>query len=190
MQRPGTDETTSPPRDVADSAAGARVAAASDLFPYGDSHVFVAHRNGQMIGHHALRFHEEGGLLQVATSIDLAVRLLGLAVYRFTYRCHETWSGDAFQTLTSDTEDNGKKYAIRASREADGIAVERKGDEPVFKASSAAEPVPKDAAGRDILPANTLPSTNWNIAQVRQSCLLHTEYGTIYKIAVSKGRAR
>jgi len=169
------------------TVAGARLAEAADGFPYGDSHVFVAHRNGQQIGHHALRFRSEGGQRHVSTSIDLAVRLLGMAVYKFSYRCYETWSADAFQALTSETDDDGKKYQVRANRAGDSLLVEHAGAEPTFKASSGGEPAPKDASGRDILPARTLPSTHWNIAQVRQSRLLHTEYGTIYKVDVSKG---
>jgi hypothetical protein len=170
------------------TAAGATTEAwAADAFPYGDSHVFTAHRNGQMIGHHALRFRNESGQRHVATSTDLAVRLLGMNVYKFAYRCYETWSGDVFLGLTSETNDDSKKYLVRANHAGDRLVVEREGAEPVFKASSGNTPAPKDASGRDILPAHTLPSTHWNILQVQQNELLHTEYGMLYKVAVTKG---
>lgn len=170
------------------TTAGTRLAAAADQsFAYGESHVFTAFRNGLQIGHHALRFHEEGGQRHVSTSIDLAVHLLGMSVYRFTYRCHEIWSGDTFQALTADTDNDGKRYTVRANRTAEGIAVAHEGARPVVKASGAMEPVARDASGRDILPDATLPTTHWNILQVRANTLLHTEYGTLYKVAVARG---
>jgi len=169
------------------TVAGSRLAVAADAFPYGDSHVFAGHRNGQMIGHHALRFHEEGGQRQVATSIDFAVRLLGMAVYKFTLRSHETWTGDSFQAIAADTDDNGKKSTVKARRTANGIAVERESSEPLVKTSGGDEALQHPASPRETMPAQTLPSTHWNIAQVRASGLLHTQHGTLYKVAVSKG---
>jgi hypothetical protein len=44
----------------------------------GESLVFSAFRNGRAIGTHALTFKREGGQLVVSTSIDFAVKLLGI----------------------------------------------------------------------------------------------------------------
>jgi len=168
------------------TAAGTAAPRVAEAFPYGDSHVFAGRRNGEMIGHHALRFREDGGRRHVATSIDFNVHLLGMAVYKFSHRCHETWTGELFQTLTSETEDNGKRYTVKASRTGAGVAVERTGEPPFIKTAGGDEAL---AGPRALLPADTLPSTHWNIAQVRQAALLHTEYGKLYRISVgSRGR--
>ena len=64
---------------------------ASGSLPYAPSHTFVAYRNGQKIGTHALAFAEAGGQRTVTTSIDFAVRALGFVVYRYRHICTETW---------------------------------------------------------------------------------------------------
>jgi hypothetical protein len=169
------------------TSAVAPSAWAADAFPYGDSHVFAAWRNGQLIGHHALRFSEEGGQRHVSTSIDLGVRLLGLPFYKFNHRCHEVWELDACQQLTADTDDNGAKYSVRVRRTPQGLDVEHEGSGALVKTSIGDEVAALHPSGHEVLPPDTLPTTHWNIAQVRQHTLLHTEYGTLYRIAVTTG---
>jgi len=167
------------------TTAGARFARAADGFPYGDSLVFKAYRNGSEIGHHSLRFSEQGGLRHVSTSIDLAVRMLGLTFYKFTYRCQESWSGDLLQSLDAETEDDGKKYVVRASRAGDSLSVEHSGPDTVAKASTGDQQGSQQGGVvRETIPGTTLPSTHWNIAQVRQSGVLNTEYGKIMNFQV------
>ena len=92
------------------TATGSAAASAADGAPYGDSLVFSAVRNGQPIGTHALAFKREGGQLIVSTSIDLAVKLLGVTAYRYSHRSREIWTGDDLQSITTLTEDDGKQY--------------------------------------------------------------------------------
>jgi hypothetical protein len=59
-------------------ATGSAAASAAGGAAYGESLVFSAFRNGRAIGTHALTFKWEGGQLVVSTSIDFAVKLLGI----------------------------------------------------------------------------------------------------------------
>ena len=106
-------------------AAGSATVSAAEGVPYGESVVFSAFRNGQPIGTHALAFQQQGGQLIVSTSIDFAVRVLGITAYRYSHRSREIWSGDDLQSLTTLTEDDGKHYAVRARQEGTGLVVER-----------------------------------------------------------------
>ena len=92
------------------TAGSARAAVA---LPYGDSHVFAAYRNGEKIGTHALSFADEAGKLTVTTDIHLAVRVLGIVVYRYRHRCSEAWSGSDLLSLAARTDDNGSVYNVQ-----------------------------------------------------------------------------
>jgi hypothetical protein len=151
-------------------SAGASTASAADGFPYGSSLIFTAYRSGQMIGHHALRFREDGGKHLVSTSVDFDVRILGITLYRFNYRSHEIWSGDTFQSVEAETNDDGKKYSVHAQHSDAGLAVDIG--------------APPPALDQKVFPAGTLPSTHWNREQVRQSALLNTQSGKLSRIQV------
>jgi len=163
------------------TAAGAAAASAADGVPYGESLVFSALRNGQPIGTHALAFKREGGQLIVSTSIDFAVKLLGITAYRYSHRSREIWTGDDLQSITTLTEDDGKHYAVRARQEASGLIVER-------ETPGAAKDQGLQRVGpiRETLPSGILPSTHWNMKQTRQSQLLNAQKGTPERIEVAR----
>src|SRR4029079_13989583 len=125
----------------------------------------AAIRNGQTIGHHRLTFQKNGDQLTVSTAIDFAVKIMGVTAYRYMHRAQEVWGGDTFQGLTAQTDDDGKKYAIQIWRDGAGLTVERNAGQ-------------HDGAVRTILPPQLLPSTHWNVRQVRQSALVNTQTGT------------
>jgi hypothetical protein len=151
--------------------AGPAAAAGPDL-PYGKPLEFSAFRNGQRIGIHRLTFEKEGERLVVTTQIDLAVKVIGLTAYRYSHRSRETWLSDTLQSFESRTDDNGKAWMVRASRDASGLKVERT--------------VPDAAAPeRATMPAATMPSTHWNARQAAQGFLLNAQKGTQEEIAVT-----
>ena len=141
----------------------------ADDFPYGDKIVFSAFRNGEKIGQHAVAFRHEGNELVVTTSVDLAVKMVGMTVYRYTLRSQEKWSGDAFQNLISKTDDDGKKFYVGAQHKGDTLVVDH------------------DEAGkqRDNLPGSVIPASHWNILQTSQHALLNAQTGKLEKVHVT-----
>ena len=140
-------------------------AAAQDL-PYGPSLSFAVYRNGEPIGRHTLTFQQSGSNLTVSTSVDFAVKLLGFTAYRYMHRAQEVWAGEAFQSVATQTDDNGTKYTVRAQRTPAGIDVQRTG-------------------GHEIMPAGVLPSSHWNVRQIGQSSLLNTQNGSQARVQVT-----
>ena len=130
---------------------------AQDL-PYGLSQSFAVYRNGELIGRHNLAFQRNGRDLTVSAAVDFLVKMLGFTAYRYSHRAQEVWNGDAFQSIATQTDDNGTKYVVRAQRTADGIDVQRTSD-------------------REILPPSLLPTSHWNIRQISQKSLLNTQNG-------------
>ena len=169
-------------------ATGATLATAgsawSSTLPYGPSLIFAAHRNGQKIGTHSLTFREEGGRQLVSASIDFAVHMVGVAVYRYRHRSQEVWSGGQFATVVTETNDNGEKYAVQAQREGANLVVRRREPQSFMKTSTGDEALDQQHWIRETHPGAILPSTQWNIAQTRQQALLNTQTGKINHISV------
>jgi hypothetical protein len=140
------------------AALGPVPASSAQDLPYGPTLSFAVYRNGEQIGRHEVTFQHNGQDLAVSTSVDFTVKMLGFTAYRYTHRAHEVWNGDAFQSVATQTDDNGTKYAVRAQRTADGIDVQR-------------------PSGREVMPLGVLPTSHWNIRQVSQSSLLNTQNG-------------
>lgn len=166
-------------------ATGPTAASAAEEFPYGSSLSFTAVRNGQTIGHHSLTFQKNGAQLKASTAIDLAVKFMGVTAYRYTHRAEEVWSGDTFQGLSAQTDDNGKKYAIRIQRDGAALAVERNARPDALSPATFDRGLQRDDTVRTTLPPQLLPSTHWNVRQVRQSALVNSQTGTEARVQVS-----
>ena len=137
--------------------------------PYGDNLVFAAFRNGERIGQHTVTFHHDGPNLTVTTAVDLAVKVVGMTVYRYTLRSKEEWSGYAFQSLTAQTDDDGKKSFVHAQHTGNAVIVDR------------------DAAGtmRESMPGSLIPASHWNILQTTEQALLNAQTGKQEKVRVT-----
>ncbi len=146
--------------------------AAGETVPYGNELVFAALRNGQPIGTHRLSFARQGDSLVVTTSIQLAVKVVGITAYRYAHQNREVWRGMELSSFESSTDDDGTPYAVRAVREPAQLKVERTGP----GASGAAQAS---------FPADLLPSTHWNSRQASQGFLLNAQKGIREKISVT-----
>lgn len=165
-------------------ATGATLATGTArAFPYGERLSFVAHRNGQRIGTHQIAFQEDAGRRVVTTTIDFAVRMLGIVAYRYHHRAREIWSDDEFLGIATETDDNGEKYAVKAQKEPGALIVQRREPQSFFK-TSGGDAAMQQPWLRETHPSNLLPSTHWNIAQTRQHALLNTQTGKITHVAV------
>lgn len=170
---------------AAAGTATATASAAQDT-PYGNSLSFIAYRNGEAIGRHTLSFQRNGQELKVETSINLAVKILGITAYRYNHKAQETWNGDAFQTLSSQTDDNGKKMVIQAQRSPAGLEVVRSARAEPVQGAAMDQGLKRDDTVRETLPLNLLPSSHWNFRQVSQSALLNTQTGSKANVQITQ----
>lgn len=124
---------------------------------------FEVWREGSPIGRHSLIFQTEGDRLQVDIAIDLAVGLGPITLYRYRHRSQEDWQGGKLIALTTETNDDGTKFAVRAKASPEGLQV-----------------------GNQILPANLLPTSYWHVAAMTRSQLLDSQDGSLRLVSVSK----
>ena len=67
------------------------------------SRTLICTHNGKEIGSETISVDHTMNGLNVKMSVHLQVKLLGITVYRFDQDSAETWIGNQFETLTSDT---------------------------------------------------------------------------------------
>jgi len=121
-----------------------RPARAAEAMPPEGTLRFSVMRNNSRIGQHIVEVRRDGAAWTARINVEIVVSIGPIAVYRYTLTARETWRDDRFATFDSDTNDDGTRLAVRAARQADGVAVEASG------------------AARAILAADAIPLTHWN----------------------------
>jgi hypothetical protein len=130
---------------------------------YGNEMVFSVWRSGSEIGQHRVTFASENGALVVNSLFDIAVKFLGITVYRFKYQSEEVWRDGTLQRLDSTKDDNGTVGKVEAKQE---------NGELVITGPKVHETV--------TLPL--LPSTHWNAQVIAADRVLNTLDGTVARI--------
>jgi hypothetical protein len=107
-------------------------------------------REGREIGTHRVTFTDRGGGQYAAdTAVDIAVKLAGITVFRFTHRFQEIWGGGRLLGVASRRDRNGTVTEMRAEAGAGGILVQ--GPE-----------------GRLTLPAEAAPLSWWDVTRIEE----------------------
>lgn len=89
-------------------------AAACRVFPRGGALDFTVLRGGQAVGMHRIRFAHRNGRFIVRTDVDFEVRRLGTVAYRYSHHAEEIWTEGWMTAVVSDTDDDGRRYRLRA----------------------------------------------------------------------------
>ena len=84
---------------------------------------FTVMRGRSKIGVHSVEFRDRPDGLAVHTVIDLAVRVVFITVFRYEHECRDVWVSGQLRSLRSRTIEDGKRYAVEATAEPDGIRV-------------------------------------------------------------------
>jgi len=85
---------------------------------------FRIYRGDSDIGEQTITVTREGGSIEVAVDVDIAVRILGIAAYRYTLQSRETWEGGQLLRLDAECNDDGTAEFARARREGDTLDIE------------------------------------------------------------------
>ena len=109
---------------------------------------FDVYRNNKPIGTHLVTFEQVGANMEVRVQLDLVVRWAGIVIYRYAVRVHETWRGGTMAGAHGETNDDGTRHAMRASRR-DGQLVVEGTHGPTY-----------------VAPAKSIVSTHWNPSQL------------------------
>lgn len=122
--------------------------------------VFDVSRGGDPMGEHVLEFRQHGDRIEVTVTIEFAVSIAFITVFRYTHRNREIWENGRLISLDSSTDDDGDAFFVRAERSDAGLEVD-------------------GSSGRFTAPAETLSATYWRAETIDQQRLLDTQYGRL-----------
>ena len=108
---------------------------------------FRVRRNGSIIGSHTVNFVEAGARLTVNTTLNISVRFAGLVLYHYALHATEDWRDGVLQAVRAETDDDGSKLFLRATRQDGRLAVE-------------------GSAARYLAPVGAIPASHWNQAEL------------------------
>jgi hypothetical protein len=185
----GVEGNRQMPKWAALSVALLGMASAADAadHPYPPVVTYAVYRNGENVGRHVVAFEQKGSAQVVTIDSDITVRAMGLVAYRYVHHGNEVWAGEQLQSMQTKTDDNGRKFTVSAQHVGANLKVEHTTSGPVATAAYDGYQVPD--ISRETLPANLMPTSQWNIRQVKQSTLLNSQYGTPAHVTiVSAGR--
>ncbi len=164
---------------------GLSTPALAQVGPYPPVVTFAVFRGGENIGRHVMSFQTKGDAQIVTIDVDVTVKALGMAAYHYVHHSNETWAGEQLQSLQATTEDNGRRFSVSARHVGANIKVEH--TTAGLVASSANDGFQAPDISRETLPASIMPTSQWNVRQVKQSVLLNTQYGTPSHVKVVQG---
>lgn len=147
--------------------AVAAPAAAANPEPPGNLS-FQVFRGSSQIGTHRINFTRTGEDLIVDVGIDLAVRVAGIAVYRYTHRNREVWRGGRLVAINTTTDDDGDKVTVVGRATGAGFEVQ------VGGAST-------------VLPATILPTSYWHPRTAEARQMLNTQGGDLLSFNIAAG---
>ncbi len=97
-----------------------RAAGACRVFPPDGEVDFMALRHGRVVGRHRIRFSRAGGRFIVRSDVEIEAGPPSAPLFRFVHHAEEVWVEGWLHGVVSDTQDDGRRYRLRAERR-DGI---------------------------------------------------------------------
>jgi hypothetical protein len=131
---------------------------------------FTILRDGDDIGRHVIELTREGDRVFAAVDVEIVVRVLGIAAYRYEMKNREVWQGGRLQSIDSDVNDDGRRKTVRARREGGALKVSS-----AFFTGAA----PDDVATTTYFTTEFLKRPTW----------ISTDSGELYPMRVSKAGA-
>ncbi len=141
---------------------------AVSMEPYDGKLAFDVMRGDKSIGTHVITFREVGDETHVDIDIRLAVKIGFLTVFRYEHKNNEIWRDGRLISVTTDTDDNGKEFALRAQRQPDGFHV-------------------KTLVEEDVVPAPIVPTSYWNPVILQDLRWFDTQRGILLDVDVTPG---
>ena len=132
---------------------------------YGERVAFTVLRDGAPIGRHEVTFEKRGPDLVATTTFDAKVSLLSIPVYRFEYRAVDRWRDDCLQEVRAETNDNGARTSMAASRVGDGLKV--------------------TGSGGSFTTAPLFPTNHWHPGVIGASRVLNTITGEVNDVTMT-----
>jgi len=131
----------------------------------GDRFEFDVFRDGSSFGTHVVTFAKAGDQLTVDSDIELKVALGPLTLFHYVHDVTERYSAGRLISIAARTKKDGKWKNLSVNAVENGLKI-------------------AGAAFNGVRQADVVPSTHWNIAEMRQAAMLSTETGAMLPMTV------
>ncbi len=128
----------------------------------------VEHPTHGTIGTYTEEFEDNTGGMRVNQRMRIAVRVLGIAIYREDTDRTEIWAAGRLQSMESITQRNGRRIEVRG---------ESKPDSFVITTAAGAQSAPKDIS----------PTDAWALKRVGKALVFSQRTGRIYPVDITGG---
>jgi hypothetical protein len=132
----------------------------------GERLVFDVYRNGSKFGQHIVSFTRKGDALDVKTDIEFRVKVGPVTAFHYVHQSQETWTGAQIKTVRARTKSKGVWREMALDAVDGGLKV-------------------AGSAFRGVVPKSLVPSSHWDIRQMKQSEMLSTETGALLPMKVA-----
>ncbi|HEV7689498.1 MAG TPA: DUF6134 family protein [Hyphomonadaceae bacterium] len=132
----------------------------------GDRLDFDVFRDGSKFGKHIVVFHKTGDALTVDSDIDLKVAVGPLTLFQYIHDVTEKYSAGNLLSVASKTKKDGKWKTLAAEAVTGGMKV-------------------AGAAFKGVQPGVLIPSTHWNVEEMKQAAMFSTETGAMLPMTVT-----
>ena len=134
---------------------------------YGEQIVFDVKRNGTRVGTQTVTFkNTPDQSVKVGVALELAVKFLGITVYRYDYRSDAIWRDGLLVQLSSKQNDDGEVSEVRVVTSEDGLRVEG----------------PK---GVVVAAADLFPTNHWNPGVIGSRQVIDTLNGSLAEVTIT-----
>jgi hypothetical protein len=137
---------------VAGASAGLCLAAPAVARAATAERRFAILRGGDEVGFHTVRLTREGDALRAEIDIEIVVRFLGIAAYRYEMQNRELWRGGLLVSGDSAVNDDGERKRVLTRREDGRLIVD---------GANYAGPAPDDAATTTYFTRDFLTRPTW-----------------------------
>ncbi len=147
--------------------AGATAAVAAPARAETAARRFTILRGDSDVGRHEIALTRQGDTLNVSIDVEIVVRVLGIAAYRYEMTNREVWRGGLLQSVDCSVNDDGDRKRVGATRSGDGIVVD---------ASFYSGPAPSEIATTTYFTPDFLTRPRW----------MSTDSGELYAMTIRR----
>lgn len=127
---------------------------------------FKVYRDGDEIGHHRVRFTQDGARTIADVDIELAVRFAGIRVFYYKHTSREIWQDGKLVAIDSQTYDDGDRHQLSLRRDSDLLKI-------------------AGSKFQGEAPGTLVPTSYWFADTLKQQQIIDTQNGRVFPVAIA-----
>lgn len=134
--------------------------------------VFDIEFDGRPMGQHEFEItYRDDDRIQVESRVNMRYRIAFIPVFRYQHSASEQWRGGCLQTLASQTNDDGDRYAVQGKQQTDGFVITE--EQPLAQTRRVDDPCPATFA-------------YWQPDLLQRSALINAQTGRLQTVQVKQ----